>query len=219
MTAVGATNLEAGVLAASLSVALVSLEAWLACRDNMLTARQMKKKYPQHKIGLPFQWHLGMWGDIIIVTPLLGYLVAAYGSKWALDESLGMFVAGGAMSAIFHLHFASTPFPDSLVWKETISKAGVVHAFYTAAVLAVLGLTFYATESISPGELVLVSVVVAIHVTLASKISLGLLNRHFLRFEWCPELHHKRDEWIGVSAIYASIAALAFLAIQLQAAR
>ena len=74
-----------GGIVALASLFRVLLEAVAAWRDGMLTLSQMKKKYPKYKVGLPFLYHFEMWGDLLIITPLMFWLVSTYSIQWMIN--------------------------------------------------------------------------------------------------------------------------------------
>ncbi len=207
---------DLGVLAALVSILWVLMEGALAHRNGMLTAYQMRQKYPQHPQGLPFIGHFGMWGDLFIITSLVGLIVALYSEQWSLTQMLVMAGIGMALSIAMHCVYVMTPFPDSLAWKGGISAAGWMHVLYMGIVFAVVGLLFFCTTNVSPPFLVFVSVLLTVHVAIGNHIVLGWLNETH-HWSWCPDFIHKPDPWIAISATCVVLSILTGWAVDVQA--
>jgi hypothetical protein len=187
-----------GIAVSIISFVWVLAEAVMAWRDGMFTARQMEQKYRNHFVGLPFVWHFGMWGDLFIITPILGLIVARYGDQWSAAQVLHMGGVGILLSAAMHFIYTLTPFPDSLAWRKEMSPAGWMHLVYQGSAFAVIGLLYFCTESVSPQFLVAASAALTVHVAIASHVLLGLLDRLF-SFRWCPDFINKPDPWITIA--------------------
>lgn len=64
-----------------LMAGMVVAEGVLAYRHGMFTAEQLLQR---RKDGMPFSWDGAMWSDLLLVTPVVTALVAAYGEQWSL---------------------------------------------------------------------------------------------------------------------------------------
>jgi hypothetical protein len=183
---------------ALLSLGCVAIEALLSYRNQTLLWSQMRRKYLQHSTGLPFIYHLGMWGDVFLITPLLWFTVHHYSADWTAPEVVMFSGIGIGLSFLFHWFYTFTESPDSLIWKQEISAAGWVHGIYTAFGLTITGLTLFASESISSVMLIIVAAVMAIHATLASKLFLVFANHVFLQKTWLRYSVHNPREWLAL---------------------
>src|SRR5258708_3096199 len=59
---------------------LVMVQALLAWQSHFFTVSQMRQVGVNQ--GLPFVWHFGMWGDLLIVSGLAAYVVGSYSVRW-----------------------------------------------------------------------------------------------------------------------------------------
>lgn len=202
-----------GILTALVSLAIVAAEAKLAANGGMLTVAQMKRSHPDHKIGLPFSWHFGMWGDVLLITPAAAWIVSAYGAQWELQDVAIVGIFALIASVVLHWFYSLSAFPDSLAWNGKITAAGYLHVAYTAGALAIVGLWYVFTEHGDTVSVAVVTAVLMVHVLVASKIFIGLLNRHWLHFDWCPMLLDQRDQWAIVAGAWALLATLAVRAV------
>ncbi len=203
-----------GFLAAFVSLVWVLLEGFCAWRNGMLTAKQMARKYPKYPKGLPIVWHGGMWGDLFIISSIIGFAVAWYSAQWSGGQLAFMLIIGMALSAVMHMIYIKTPFPDSLAWREELSIAGYLHFLYMGIVFAILGLLFFYTTALSPTFLIIVSVLLALHVAIGNHLLLGWANESHFHFKWCPDFIHKPDPWITIGAACAGISFLAWNALR-----
>lgn len=175
-----------GVLATFVSVLWVLAEGWLAHRNGMLTPTQMFAKYPGQR-GLPFMNHGGMWGDILIISPLVGLIVGTYGDTWTPVQIVTMLIIAMILSGVMHWTYVQTPFPDSLAWKgEGITAAGWLHVIYMGAAFAIIGLLYFCTPSPNRTLVLLTGVLLSAHVVVGTHIPLGIFNE-YEPMEWCPD--------------------------------
>lgn len=173
--------------AAFASILWVLVEGYLAHRNGMLTPAQMSAKSPGRR-GLPFIAHGGMWGDVIIISPLVGLIVGTHGGDWTLVQIVIMFAIAMVLSGVMHWTYVQTPFPDSLAWKdEGITAAGWLHLIYMGAAFAVIGLLYFCTPSPSPVVVSLTGFLLSIHVVIGTHVLLGVLNE-LEPIEWCPNV-------------------------------
>lgn len=200
-----------GILAFFVSMAWIFSEASFARRDRLLTLSQMKKKYPSYRTDLPFIWHFGMWSDLFLISPLIGFLIAYFSVQWSSSGIITLSFIALLLSGLFHFIFAFSPFPDSLVWRQRISRAGWLHIIYTTAILTIIGLLFFSTEEVSFEVVAATAAIVALHTTLASKVFLGIINKYFLKYRWLPTLLKKPDQWLSLIAVYTFLICIVFL--------
>lgn len=173
------------VSAAFVSIVWVLLEGWLAYRNGMLTPMQMLAKHPGRR-GLPFIAHGGMWGDIILLSPLAGFAVGTHGGDWTLVQIVIMFVIGMMLSVTMHLTYVRTKFPDSLAWEgEGVTAAGWLHVVYMGVAFAIIGLLYFYTPSSNPLLVSLAGLLLSMHVVIGTHIPLGSFNE-LEPMGWCP---------------------------------
>jgi hypothetical protein len=142
---------------------LIFIGAWFAYRDRFLTVKQMLAKgVPQ---GMPYVWQFGIWGDIILISPLLGLIVAWYGGQWSPVEVSVACGIGFLVSAGMHYQYINHPIqiPTSLVYGQRLTLAGWEHFVYMAEALAVLILFYFATSRLSPWLVIITSSVLMVH--------------------------------------------------------
>lgn len=164
----------------------VFVEGFLAYRNGMLTPAQMLAKYPGRR-GLPFIAHGGMWGDIVIISPLAGIIVGTYSDNWTLVQIVTMLAIGMMLSCAMHWTYVQTPFPDSLAWKgEGITAAGWFHVFYMGAAFAIIGLLYFYTPSPDSPLVLLTGTLLSMHVVVGTHIPLGVFNE-LEPMAWCPD--------------------------------
>lgn len=200
-----------GSLAVALSLFLIFLEILFTYREHTLTSQQLFKKYPTYHEGRPFLWHGGLWGDIFILTPLFGWILAMYASQWNILFGFFIFAIGFLLSALLHWMYISTPFPDSLAWGGKLSIAGWLHLIYMSASFAILGLFYFATDA-TLANIVFVSIVVAIHVGFGTHVVLTILNRAVFHQRKFPDRISALDTWLVLFGTWIAIGGLALFA-------
>lgn len=204
--------IRADIAVVAISVLWVLLEAAMACADRMLTPSQMLEKHPDHPKGLPFICHGGMWGDVFIVSPLVGVIVAMYGEQWDKTQVLTMLTIGMVLSIAMHGVYIMTPFPDSLAWRGGISMAGWMHVMYMSAAFTIIGLFYFCTSNVPPALLIIVSTLLTIHVAIGNHVVLGLLYEQY-NWAWCPDdFISKPAPWITISATLVALASMTWWA-------
>lgn len=201
--------------AAFVSVLWVCMEGYLAYRNGMLTPAQMLAKYPGRR-GLPFIAHGGMWGDIYIISPLIGFIVGTYGDSWTLAQIVTMLAIGMALSSAMHWTYVQTPFPDSLAWKgEGITAAGWLHVIYMGAVFAIIGLLYFCTPNPNSLLVLLTGLLLGIHVIIGTHVLLGVFNE-LAPMAWCPNLLVPPTGYVVLGA-WGVLIALAMFAVGVSA--
>jgi hypothetical protein len=121
-------DIRAAIATFCLLEGLVVLQGWLAYRDHFLTPAQMQA----HGVGagLPFMAHLGMWGDVFIISPLAAYIVGRFLRSWQRDTIIESLVIGLALSTIMHWSYLSSNIMEAHVQNGALTPAGWVHAAY-----------------------------------------------------------------------------------------
>ena len=121
--------------------ALVMLQAWLAYKDHFLTLAQMQGRGV--RLGLPFAWHFGMWGDVFIVSPLAAYVTGRFVSRWRFRQILASFSAGLAAAVVMHYSYTFSDIQDAHIQYHVLTRVGFVHLVYMAITLAIFTQFFF----------------------------------------------------------------------------
>jgi hypothetical protein len=174
----------AGFITLLVLEALVAVQGVLAYRAHFFLPSQMQAAgYPQ---GLPFLWHFGMWGDVLIISPLIAYLVGQHAHAFRLRRAVLSLGIGIAAAGVLGWLFTRSSTPEAHVLHHRLTSAGVVHLVYLAiAVAALLNFVFFDPQA-TGGQLALSSLLVLIHVFAGTHMVLGLyaLSR---RPDWYPD--------------------------------
>jgi hypothetical protein len=163
---------------------LVALQALLAQRDGYLTASQMVERHGG--TGLPFIWHFGMWGDFIIVSPLIGVIVGTCSPQWRVT---GVIVAAGiglVGSLLMGCVYALGTIPQVHVHEHQTTVAGWIHLLYTAVTLSILCLFYLGTPRLPMTILVVATALLTIQLFVGTHMVLGLLKSAG-RVPWYPD--------------------------------
>lgn len=176
---------------ATVSVCAVLLQGYLAWSDRILTHKQLCEKGGYY--GLPFIWHFGMWGDVLLLSPLLAVIVGQYASTWSVQRmgyaaGLGIlasvsmhifwvrsaYLGGGLNEA--HIHYEDFGFSDDV----RLSVVGWVHLLYMAGVVAIIALLYIWTPQ-AIGLMLTTSILMTVHMIFGNHIVLGWLHK-----KWFP---------------------------------
>jgi len=148
------------------SVAAIGLLSW---KDGIFNHAQMLARYGSSR-GLPFINHGGMWGDALIVSPVIATLISRYADHWSTTLIFWCAVIGVLVSMGMHNLYSGSAlqnaFPDCLVLPQGVRPGGVLHVGYFAAVFAVLLLFFFCTPDVIPLDAVVVSIAFSAHMGL-----------------------------------------------------
>lgn len=153
---------------------LVVVQVLLVYRDHFLTVSQMQQRGVDQ--GLPFIWHFGMWGDLLIVSGLAAYIIGRYFHRWHGQQMLVSLALGSSLATILSWTYTFSGMPEAHVQNHHLTVAGIVHLFYMAIALAVFVQFFFFTKDISARLLRLVSVLLFIHMFFGTHMALGIMN-------------------------------------------
>lgn len=149
------------------SIAMVTLQGLLAFIDNFFTRKQAIE---QGFVGpaTPFIAHGGMWGDVFLLSPLLGYVVYTHGQEWSAAEIITCSLLGWLISIGMHRMYAqaSDKVPNFLAHNQKLTPAGSIHMIYMAEILCLLLLFFFCSANLHKKEVVWISVILVIHTNL-----------------------------------------------------
>jgi hypothetical protein len=169
----GRSRFRLGVVAFIFLEALVLAQALFAYQDGFLTASQMLQKGT--KSGLPFLWHFGMWGDILLISPLSALIVAYYSKQWTPASLALSGVLGLAISGVMHWMYTFSAMPEAHIQAHQLTRAGMVHLIYMALTLTIFLQLFLFTPHITARALGVISALVFLHVLAGMHIVLGIL--------------------------------------------
>lgn len=153
---------------------LVVLQGIAAYRDGFFTPDQMLSRGVAH--GLPFAWHLAMWGDLLVISPLAAYAVGRYSNTWRLDVLMWSVAIGVVASTGLHLIYIQSSFPEAHVQNHALTAAGWLHAIYMAAAVAILAQFLFFTPEVPAAFLWAISVLIVLHVFVGNHMLLGLIK-------------------------------------------
>ena len=184
---------------------LVGIEAWLACRDRFLTATQMTGRGISH--GLPFIWHFGMWGDIIVISPLAAIVVGIFWSDWSTRSLMFSLAIGLSIAISFSWSYTLSNGYDAFVQQHRLTPSGWLHLLYMSLCFCVFAQLYLFTTAASENFIKLSGILIVIHVFLGTHMMLGLLQK-FVAFPWYSDHPlQSANGWavIGVVTLLAAI--------------
>lgn len=163
---------------------LVALQALLAYRDNFLTVSQMQQIGILH--GLPFLWHLGMWGDVFAISPLVAVIVAKYSQQWTVRHIVVSVIASILVTIALGWFYTLSNTPQAHMRDHHTNAAGYVHLLYTMMALVVLTLMYFYTSRASFLFVIITDFILIVHVLFGTHIALGFLS-HYTELAWYPD--------------------------------
>jgi hypothetical protein len=169
----GRPRFRLGVVVLVFLEALVLAQALFAYQDGFLNASQMLQNGT--KSGLPFSWHFGMWGDIVLISPMSALIVAYYSKQWTPASLVLSGLLGLAVSIVMHWVYTFSAMPEAHVQAHQLTRAGMVHLIYMAFALTIFIQLFLFTPHITARALRWISVLVFMHVLAGTHIVLGIL--------------------------------------------
>jgi len=175
--------------------------------DRFLTVRQMRSRGVDY--GIPLIGHLGIWSDIILLTPLLSFIAYQYGQQWSFEAIMMAAIPALIITMIIARVWVrgGRVVPEALTHDGRMTNAGLWHASYTVAALTVLFLFYFATD-LRSAPVATVSWLLAIHVFLGSHIPLSLMRyysrMHFRWYRW--PTYEEFYVWLVLWLIWAFLA-------------
>ena len=183
---------------------LIAGQLYLAHTDNFLTISEMRNRgIPQ---GLPLAWHLGIWGDVFVISILAAIIVSKFSDRWSWRDIL--LIAGlmlpvtSALAWIFGL--SNTP--EAHIHDDHFTPAGVIHLIYMFASLSVLTLFFLCTPNVSKSLLLITGGLIIIHLLLGTHMVLGVID-WITPLDWYPDRPLKSASgWAIIGGFTAALA-------------
>ncbi|MEO6536889.1 MAG: hypothetical protein ABIT47_04305 [Candidatus Paceibacterota bacterium] len=181
---------------------MVLSEAFLAYRDGFLYRGQGNWPRPGNRISFYIE-HGGMWGDLIIVSPLVAAVTTIGLPYWLHNEWA---VSGGLISVVLTVAMilmwsASSKNLDDAFMRDTLLKpCGAVHAVYMFFAISVLILFYWFTPVTAATWhwRYIASLLLAVHVILGIIIPDIVTNGRVGRNTWLTTL----GAWAVIAVSY-----------------
>lgn len=193
-------NLLTGLVVGIVAVSLVVLGGLLAYQDSFFTVSEMRQK--GFEKGLPFCGHGGMWGDAIIISPLLASIVFGFSGQWTARSILICGAIGFLASGIMHVLYCMNPLPGVHTYGKRLTPSGWVHLLYMAGAFAVILLFYFHSSGIPLSLLIVVSALLTLHVFAGTNMLLG-----FSTPDWFGKNPWKDPQnWISNAVVWILLA-------------
>ena len=151
---------------------LVGVQAVLAYQDSFLTVSQMQEAgFAQ---GLPFLWHFGMYGDLVLISPVIAYLVGRSSIQYRQRSFWGFVLLGIVVSIAIGWTYTFASLPEAHMRNHSLTRTGLVHLLYMAIAVTVL-IRFFFSNVQSKAELRAVGTLIVVHLLLGTHMVLGLV--------------------------------------------
>lgn len=162
----------AWICALTLLQALVVSQFYFAHLEGTLTAAQMKAAGLSS--GLPLGWHLGIWSDLLLLSPLLAFLAAKHFEQWGVRRILALLVVAVGVSLLFNEVWRSSGTPSAHYRDHSPTRSGVAHIVYMIFALTIV-LCFYLPRTVTrPSIAIATSLALFAHLFFGSLIPLGI---------------------------------------------
>jgi hypothetical protein len=171
----------------------------LAHQDHFFTVFEMQKRGVGQ--GLPFVWHFGMWGDLLIVSGLAAYVIGRHSFSWDGRRMMVAFAFGFSAAIVLSWSYTLSEVWEAHVQAHHLTIAGIVHCFYMGIVLSIFTQFFLFTVDVPVRLLRVTSLLLFIHVLLGMHMALGILST-ISPLAWYPA-HPLRSVlgWITVAVV------------------
>jgi len=126
--------------------------------------------------GLPFVGHGGMWGDMLLITPLTSIIIVTCGHQWIFIRLFALALVAMSASAILHVIWSWNPRPDSLACFNRITRAGMMHVRYMSITLTVVLMLYFGTPVVPSALLIASSIVLAVHIVVGNHMILNIIR-------------------------------------------
>lgn len=117
--------------------------------------------------GTPFNMHGGMWGDVILISPLMA-LIWTWQAEWKNSATLCCLIIASMVSALMHISYRKGGLlvPNWAAHDGKLTFAGKIHQIYMAGALALILLFYFATPGLSVNAILITSGILAVHIFL-----------------------------------------------------
>ncbi len=152
-----------------LEVAIIA-QGVCAWKTKFFTRNQGKKYGTASEKFLPFVEHGGMYGDFIIVSPMIAWIIVSFATLWHLEAIILVGIGVTLVGLIPVLLWAKESVKEPAVWNKggKVSLAGWIHLVYMSVATTVFVLFYFFTpiELISSLAAKNISVLLIVHVLL-----------------------------------------------------
>lgn len=184
-------DLSVAVWTAIWSAGLVLLGGLAAYRNGFLTVGQMEEQNIWK--GLPFVWHFGMWGDFLIMTPLLAIVIGGFHKQWGSLQIIAALIVSFVATFQMHELWKKDLMQQAHIRYGQLTPAGWINVLYMTMALAIILLFFFAT-TVSPKVMLWVSAVLTVYLLFGTHIVLGLIGPR-----WFPQRPQEQlVSWLSV---------------------
>jgi hypothetical protein len=162
---------------------LLLLQAAISYSDHFFSVTQMRQYgFSQ---GLPFLWHFGMWGDAVVISPLVALVVGRYSYEWKWKTLFYAALTATLVTILYGWIFTLSDYPEAHVQHHRLTTAGIIHLIYMLPTLTVFLIFFLATNRVSKRFAITVSVIIVLHVFVGTHMVLGIINWLY-PLDWFP---------------------------------
>lgn len=193
------------------SMLFVALEWVFSYRSGGFYPSQVMQRWGRP--GIASFAHGGIWGDFLLLPFLMAWIIYRHGGSWSPKMMLIMGAIGLAITLANHILLITTQeIPDPLGWQQDKWSVPIaLHFVYMTLYVALVGLFYFYSPSVTVREVVFVSVVLGIHTAFGTHVVLGMVNL-WEKWPWCPDfLASPVLPWLQLG-IWAVLAALSWVA-------
>ena len=145
----------------------VLAELCMAYRDGYAFGWQVKMLPIVPSKFLTFWGHGGMWGDFLIIAPVVAYLLATHATSWPLWAFAIIFFAAAVSGAVLLVPLLedSKQVASALARDGLLPLAGAMHYLFYTVALSVVAAYYFLTprKDVSATEIAIVTVAVMVH--------------------------------------------------------
>jgi cation transport ATPase len=117
-----------------------------------------------------------MWGDLLIITPLLYAVIHDYSNSWSVTHILAASVAGVTGSYFMHKTYKAAKHPEAHVMDKQLTVAGYLHMVYMAVALAIIILFYIFSNNVGLELLWSSTALLILHVIIGTHIPLKVIS-------------------------------------------
>jgi hypothetical protein len=181
----------------------------IAYLEGVLFPSQMLKRYRHFQQCIPLVADFYVWADLIILSPLIGFINSEIREQWRVQEMYYAFLIGSALALFFQM-FVVVPgkYPSSLGGAGETTLVGVLHVPFMGLALGMIGL--FAITPVSTATTIIVTVALAVLIP-----TVILVPLHFFRkwtgYAWVPDVFGEEPRlfWmIGLAWLALAIGAI-----------
>jgi len=177
------------------------IEGTMAYRSRMFFPSQLAQT--DYRRYLPFIAHGGaMWGDPIIVNPLIFVIIWFYGGQWSILDVTYTSLIVWPINILLHKIWAQCRYPDCLAWGGELTPAGCHHFIYMGLAMTVLVQFYFDTKEIDPWFLWCTTAALTAHLFLGTHKVLDIINPAWWNRKFIGDIQGWLSLFIVLSALY-----------------